>query len=99
MSVFTWTRGDPASPTSDPNGLATFAVYSAHTNFSASVTGKFVYQYVSSKETHISIGDNHLVFDGVHGTMIGLWNISVNIQGFKSVFSIDMYVIIRVFCS
>jgi hypothetical protein len=92
MTIFTWTRGDPASPSSNPNGLGTFSVYSARAEVSASVTGKFVYEYVSEKEMHISIGDNHLVLDGNHGTMVGLWNITSNIAGLQSNISMDMCV-------
>ena len=95
LTVFTWTRGDPASPKSNPNDVATFSIYSAHTGFSASVTGKFVYKYVSDRETSISIGDNHLIFDGYHGSTIGVWNITVNIEGMQSAISVDLYVSLK----
>lgn len=67
MSVLQWTRGDPASPSSNPEDLATFSIFASHGSFSATVKENFVYKELSANILDISIGENHLIFDGTIG--------------------------------
>ena len=94
MAVFTWTRGDPASLSSNPNGPATFSAFTTHDNFSASITDTFLYEKVGDIGWQISIGNNHLVFDGTEG--FGFWNISVNIAGLITEAFNELYVCLLV---
>jgi len=75
-----WTRGDPASKTSNPLGLATFSLFNNFANgttYSLSVQDKFVYTE-SNNVKNMSIGGNYILWDGNYG----VWNISIIADGF-----------------
>lgn len=82
MFHFRWTRGDPAASSSDLRA-ATFSAYYEKTGFRANVKGSFESKITGDTYLSMSIGDNHLSFNGSAGGLFGLWNASVNIEGLK----------------
>lgn len=84
MSVFEWSRGDPASPSSNLHGPGTFSMMTAYNGVSTSIADEFLYEEDEDAGLfHISIGENHLIFDGTVGD-IGSWNYSVKFGGLES---------------
>jgi hypothetical protein len=87
MFHFRWTRGNPAALISVPQ-IATFSIFYEKTGFKADVRGLFKSDTVGDSSLSMSIGKNYLSFDGTKGPY-GLWNVSVDIEGFKSNVVID----------
>ena len=81
MFHFRWTSGDPAANASDPTN-GTFSVFYEKTGFRAAVQDSFVSNVVEGSFVSISVGNNTLLFDGTVG-QYGMWNASLDIQGFK----------------
>jgi hypothetical protein len=88
MIHFRWTRGNPATLASSPRGNGTFSVFYPKTGFKADAEGPFVSNAGGDSSLSISVGKNYLLFDGTKGPY-GLWNVSVDINGFKTNVQID----------